>query len=142
MDCEVCGAKNADRRARIEGVILRVCRNCVSLGEELPTVIIEKQKKAPQKIVEVDKRLVPKFNLILKQVREKRNLTQEEFAGKLSEKVSVIKRIEEGWEPPSGIIKKLERFFNIKLTEEVKEEKIQSKKEKKKLTIGDVVEIR
>ena len=122
-------------------MILRVCRNCVSLGEELPTVIKEKQKRPAIETFETEKRLIQKFNLILKQARERRNLTQEELAGKLSEKVSVIKRIEEGWEPPSGIIKKLERFFSIKLIEEVKEEGIKSKGEEKKLTIGDVVEI-
>ena len=67
-------------------------------------------------------------------------LTQEELAKKLKEKLSVIKRIEDGWEPPINLIKKLERFFNIELTEELKEEHFE-RKPRKSITIGDVVEV-
>jgi uncharacterized protein (TIGR00270 family) len=69
------------------------------------------------------------------------NLTQEQLAKKLNEKSSVIKRIEEGWEPPPTLIRKIEKFFNIKLTEEIEEKPLNKKTEKKKLTIGDVVEV-
>jgi ribosome-binding protein aMBF1 (putative translation factor) len=40
------------------------------------------------------------------------------------------------------MIKKLERFFNIELTEEIEEKQIESKTDRKELTIGDVVEVR
>jgi putative transcription factor len=72
----------------------------------------------------------------------KRNLTQEDLAKKLNEKVSILKRIEDGWEPPLNVVKKLERFFNIELTEEAEEKKIEKKTSKTDLTIGDVVEVR
>jgi putative transcription factor len=82
------------------------------------------------------------FHLLVKNERNKRNLTQEELAKKLNEKASIIKRVEDGWEPSIKIIKKLERFFNIKLTEEIEEKQIERKTDKKELTIGDVVEVR
>jgi putative transcription factor len=82
------------------------------------------------------------FHLLIKNERAKRSLTQEELAKKLNEKASLIKRVEEGWEPPLSIIKKLERFFNIELTEEIEEKQIESKTDRKELTIGDVVEVR
>ncbi len=68
-------------------------------------------------------------------------LKQENLAKKINEKMSTIKRVEEGWEPPSSLIKKLEKFFNIKLTEKPEEKSLEKKTDKKKLTVGDVVEI-
>ena len=82
------------------------------------------------------------FHLLIKNERNKRSLTQEELAKKLNEKESIIKRIEDGWEPPFNTIKKLERFFNVKLTEELEEKQIEKKTDKAELTIGDIIEVR
>jgi putative transcription factor len=90
----------------------------------------------------MDQAIKTNFHLLIKNERAKKNLTQEELAKKLNEKASLIKRVEEGWEPPLSMIKKLERFFNIELTEEIEEKQIESKTERKELTIGDVVEVR
>lgn len=69
-------------------------------------------------------------------------LKQEDLAKKINEKVSTIKRVEESWEPSPNLIKKLEKFFNIKLIEKSEEKTLEKKTSKEKLTIGDVVEIR
>ena len=90
----------------------------------------------------MDKAIKSNFHLLIKNERTKRNLTQEELAKKLNEKASLIKRVEEGWEPPLTIVKKIERFFSIKLTEELEEKQLESKTDRKDLTIGDVVEVR
>jgi len=45
MLCEVCGSKNANRKAKIEKAILTVCNECVKLGEEIPTFIKKETKK-------------------------------------------------------------------------------------------------
>lgn len=74
--------------------------------------------------------------------RSRMNLKQEELAKKLNEKLSVIKRLEDGWEPTPSLISKLEKFFNIELTEKAEEKKIDKKTQKEKLTIGDIVEVR
>ena len=67
-------------------------------------------------------------------------MTQDELARMLNEKSSVIKRIEDGWEPQDAVIKKMEKFFGIRLIEEVAEKRFE-KKSKTSLTIGDVVEV-
>ena len=69
------------------------------------------------------------------------NLTQEELAKKLKEKASIIKRVEEGWEPPTKLINKIEKFFDIKLREKIEEKVLEKKSDSKELTIGDVVEV-
>lgn len=88
-----------------------------------------------------DQFLVKDFHMRIRKSREKSKLTQEELAKKIREKASVIKRVEEGWKPPMGLIAKLERFFDITLKEEVVERVVDSFSDSKKLTIGDIVDI-
>jgi putative transcription factor len=113
----------------------------VSFGEEVPTIELREEKKKIPKLEGMEISVKSNFHLLVKNERTKRNLTQEELAKKLNEKESVIKRIEDGWEPSLNVIKKLERFFNINLTEELEEKQIEKKADKTELTIGDVVEI-
>ncbi len=114
----------------------------MTFGEEIPIVELREEKRIIPKLEEMDQAIKSNFRLLVKSERAKRNLTQEDLAKKLNEKVSLIKRVEEGWEPPLNIVKKLERFFNIELTEELEEKQIESKTDKTELTIGDVVEVR
>lgn len=141
MECELCGSKNATRRTKIDNAILTTCEDCVRFGEEIPTVELKPTKKVIPKLEGLEKLVKPNFHKLIKNERAKRNLTQEDLAKKLNEKSSIIKRIEDGWEPSINVIKKLERFFNIKLIEEVEEKQIEKKTDKTKLTIGDVVEV-
>lgn len=138
-ECELCNSKSATRKAKVEGVILRVCDECVKFGEEIPTIEFKSTKKFLV-IEEPKETLKSNFHIILKRTREKMGLTQEQLAKKLKEKLSVIKKIENGWEPSLNLIRKLEKFFSIKLTEELKEE-VFERKSRKEITIGDVVEI-
>lgn len=140
-ECELCGSKKASRKTKIDGAILTACEDCVRLGEEVPIVELKPTKKAIPKLEGLEEAVKPNFHVLIKSERSKRNLTQEDLAKKLNEKSSIIKRIEDGWEPSINVIKKLERFFNVKLTEEVEEKQIEKKTDNAKLTIGDVVEI-
>jgi putative transcription factor len=137
----LCGSKKANKRTKIDNAILTVCDECVNFGEVVPTVELKPEKKIIPKLEELDQVIKPDFKNLIKNERNKRNLTQEELAKKLNEKESLIKRIEDGWEPSLITVKKLERFFNIKLTEEIEEKQIEKKTDKKELTIGDIVEI-
>ena len=141
QECELCGSKNARRKTKIDNAILTVCDKCVKFGEEVRPPEIRTVKKQLPNLEEEKETLKPKFNEIIRNSREKMKLKQEELAKKLNEKSSVIKRTEEGWEPSPNLIKKLEKFFNIKLKEEVEEKPLEKEKIKKKLTIGDIVEI-
>lgn len=98
-------------------------------------------RKHVPKIEESSDVLKPNFSKIIRKSRERSGLKQNELAKKLNEKLSVIKRTEEGWEPSPSLISKLEKFFNIKLTENLEENGLEKKAKKEKLTIGDVVEI-
>lgn len=142
VECELCGSKRANRKAKVEGVILNICNKCVKYGEEIPSIQFKKVKKPLRKIEELEKIIKPGFHKIIRNSREKMKLTQDQLAKKLKEKASVIKRIEEGWEPPLVLIRKIERFFDLKLIEELEEGSLNTKTKRKKLTIGDIVEVR
>ncbi len=140
VECVLCGSK-ATRKAKVEGSILDVCDDCVKYGKEIPRIEIRKKDKRTPHIEDMEHELVRDFHKTIRKAREKRKLTQEDLAKKLKEKSSVIKRIEEGWKPPMKLIKKLERFFEIKLREKVVETVLDKRMGSSKLTIGDVVEV-
>jgi putative transcription factor len=139
-ECELCGAK-ASRKTKIDKAILNVCNDCVKFGMEVNPPRIVDVKKALA-VIDTGNPIKSDFNVIIRNSRDKMRLTQDELAVKLSEKLSIIKRVEDGWEPSPALISKLEKFFNIKLTEEVEEKTTSRKTGKEKLTIGDIVEIR
>jgi len=120
---------------------VNICDDCVGFGEEIPILKIIRTKKVLPLLEESNEIIVTDFNQIIKNAREKMKLTQEKLAKELNEKASIIKRVENGWEPPPSLISKLEKFFNIKLTEKIEEKAIDKKLDKKKLTIGDIVEL-
>lgn len=136
----MCGSDKANRKTKIDGAVLTVCEKCVGFGEEIKPVEVKIVKRIP-KLETVDM-LKPNFNEIIRNSRSKMNLKQEGLAKKLNEKLSIIKRVEEGWEPTPSLISKLEKFFNIELTENPEDKKLEKKTSKERLTIGDVVEIR
>ena len=85
--------------------------------------------------------MVKDFHKVIRKSREKKKLTQEELAKKLNEKLSIIKRLEDGWRPSNKLIDKLEKFFKIKIREKAVELLHEKKANNKNLTIGDIVEI-
>ncbi len=91
MNCEICGSE-ADRKAEI-----------ARLPEEMRLMLIED------------------FSRAIKTAREKRHLSQEQFASAAKEKVSILKRIEEGWNPLLQTARKLEVFFGLNLIDKVQD---------------------
>ncbi len=147
MECELCGSRSATTRAKIEGVVLSVCEKCVKYGEEIKTkpVSVKRASEKIERIPELEEDVIENFSEKVKELRTAKGLSQRELASAIKEKVSVIKRIEEGWIPPAGVIKKLERFFEVKLREKYEFESIShrtGKEDRKVLTMGDVVEIK
>jgi putative transcription factor len=140
-ECELCGSGKANRKTRIDGAVLTVCEKCVGYGEEIRPIEVKIAKKPIPKL-EMGDVLKQNFNIIISNSRNKMSLKQEDLAKKLNEKLSIIKRVEEGWEPTPNLISKLEKFFNIELTENPEDKKLEKKTSKERLTIGDVVEVR
>ncbi len=137
--------REASKKAKIEGVVLSVCERCVKYGEEVKEIVkpIERSKDLEEKLEIFEEVPVENLGEKVKRLREEKNLTQEELAAKIKEKLSVIKRIEDGWVPEENVIRKLERFFKVKLTEKIAISSEKEKNEKEeKLTLGDVVEIK
>jgi len=119
---------------------MSVCNQCSSFGSVIrrPRTInkqVVERKEAPVEL------LVPDFGTIIKNAREKRNLTQEEMAHKIQLKTSLLQNIErEHTKPSFKIGKSIEKFLNQRLYETQKEEEITSNKSSEdSLTIGDLI---
>ncbi len=116
-------------------------------GEKIaePTKISLLPKKRIIKLlppVEEETVLVDNYGKLIIGARKKKNLTREEFAKKINEKESVIRRVEsEEMGPDDALTEKIERFFEIKLRKTYEKRPIEKKQIKGKLTLGDVVDI-
>jgi putative transcription factor len=62
--------------------------------------------------------LVDDYGELIRKTRQKKGLTIEDFAKKLTEKDSVLKKLEkDAFNPPMNLIEKVSRELNIKLLE-------------------------
>ena len=146
----MCGKNSQLFKTSIEGAILRVCKTCSSYGKVLGKVKTEEElrtKKKKQAQI-VHKEEPEKLELIkedyadiIRKAREKLDMKQEDFAKKVSEKESIIHKIETGsFKPSLKTARKFENILNIKLTEEVEDNFEQSSNKKSEgLTLGDFI---
>jgi len=132
----------------IEGAIVDACDKCsnfgtkVNTGQESAYKAIKKTVKISE-LASVDLELVPEYGRIIATVREDKGLTRYDFAKRINEKESVIKRVEEeGFEPDGDLLKKIEDFLDIRLRERY-EGVVLHRREKKRpaLTVGDIIEV-
>lgn len=136
-ECEICG-KKAVMKAKIEEAVLNVCSSCAQLGQKIEVV---KERKKPALTIDVPA-INPDFSRIIKNARERMQLTREQLANKINEKASSIERVEKGMRPDAALTKKLERFLKIKLVgyseaaANIKDIKMDE------LTLGDVAKVR
>ncbi len=145
-ECDLCG-KTADLMlALIEDTEFSVCKSCLSHGkrlvEEHPQNIPYVKQIKKEKPMSV---FIEGFHLKVKSAREKLNLTQEELANKINEKLSIIHKLESGhFIPPMSLARKLENFLRIGIMQEVEEEKQEKKIDFKdsNLTIGDLINLK
>ena len=149
-NCEMCGLRPASVRAEVEGTELQVCKSCARYGKFLGgfkkdygirnDAPVEKKgkKEGPLELI------VPDFSRRIREKRESLGMKQEEFAKHLSEKESIIHKIETGtFEPSLEMARNLEKKLGIKLVEEYKEEfKKTAKSEREVITLGDFIKIK
>ena len=151
--CEMCGAEENLFKAEIEGSKLNVCGTCAKFGKIIGP-IKQQVRERPRPIrrfepVEEEKKKIiwivgSDFAEKIRKKREKLGLKQEDFAKKISEKESIVHKLETGEFTPSlKLARKLEVLLGIKLIESYEEEeKITAKEETEEFTIGDVIKIK
>jgi len=146
MDCEVCGRQDAKLKAIIEQTEFTVCDNCARFGKVVSgsqqrRVIPKKPVFQREKPAEPVERIIPNYGEIIKLAREKLSLSQEDFAKRINEKISLVHKVEtNSYEPPIDIAKKIERFLRVKLVYVVEDSNEKADNVKSgELTIGDVI---
>jgi len=156
MLCEMCGAESVNLESRkISGSVLKVCASCAGMGEKAnhresvghrafvaQTLEKREQKIRYKDISSDDTILVNNFGSKIRKAREKKGIDHKTLALRISEKKSIITSVEaENMKPNEKLIKKLEIFLSIKLTEEIEESTSSfSSKGKKAMTMGDLLD--
>ena len=163
MYCEVCGSEIVGKpgRSLVEGATLIVCRQCSSLGKELPgfperrpgvarSASVPSHIRAPietlpKSVEESD--LVEDYPQIVKEAREKLGLSQTDLAFKAKEKLTVIQKIELGKILPTmRLTKELEHILRVKLLAPRIELEISTVPVRqagpRELTLGDIALVR
>jgi len=140
MICEMCG-KDVDglQRVRVEGSVLRLCADCSRFGVVLDappptpaatlaprTTSVGPLARALPRTRRLEERdlykelpdmeLAADWGKRIRMAREKLGWTPELFAQKLSEKKSVVLKLEAGsFHPPDGTVRKIEKLLRIRL---------------------------
>jgi len=145
--CEMCGSEGKLFNVLIEGVELTVCKKCSSFGKLIKRPVKRNQKgknkptkKPEREIIQVIKE---DFGILIREKRERMGLKQKEFAKYLTEKESLVHKIESGSYIPSlELARKLERQLGLQLVETKEIESKKLKAESGKFTIGDILKIK
>jgi putative transcription factor len=146
--CNVCGTETDKLyRTSIEGVAMDVCEKCASFGRVLSKIepkLVRVEKEIPVK-PEIEESIVKDYAKIVRNAREKEGLTQEDFAKKLNEKLSLMRAIENRQQIPNmKLAEKIEKMFDVILIEVLEETGTELKKPMKQgeITLGDMIKIR
>ena len=164
MRCEVCGRRiiGLPYRAMIEGAKMTVCNKCVKLGSiyweakteprlkkvarRLPASPVLPPRRQPPLSASENLELIDDFGVKVRRAREKMGLSHEDFGKKISEKVSVLRKIESGKMTPDNLlVEKLQHALRIKLLVPVSEPEVPSKVRASRLaspTLGDIARVK
>ena len=144
-NCELCGMEDQLVSAIVEGSVLQLCKRCKEFGDVIdipvPAITSRKLRATSQ---EPEEFIADNYSMLIKNAREKLGITQKDLAEKVSEKESVIHKLESGhMKPNADLAAKLERFLSIKLVEQyAPQEKLDIDFKDKGLTIGDLVKLK
>lgn len=132
--CEMCGKELPSlRRAIVEGTMMNVCGNCVKFGVEQAgaqnevtgrsrtTAAIESRavrSRSRDVFSDMPEELVEDYGERVRNARNKLGLSIEDVGKKINERQSDLSKLESGsYHPPDTLVRKLEKFFSIKLME-------------------------
>ena len=142
MRCEVCGRRivGPPFKAKIEGANMLACGECAKLGSivweartephlkkvvrRMATPILPPKRQPPLSVSE-SLELVDGFGVKVRAAREKAGLSHQDLGKRISEKVSVLRKIESGKMTPDNLLtEKLEHALRLKLLVPLSEPKI------------------
>lgn len=150
MQCDICGKETRVFLADLEGAEVHVCSNCNPTGEGKKRTVYNspetKSKFGPQKFVRqqapvfrerkeepfdlTNYEIVQNYAELIKQEREKRKLTIEDFARELRTQSSFSHSVEQGkLKPNNNLLLKLFEKFGLVLVQK-KENTINEKPER------------
>ena len=158
--CPICDGIiwGKGQKVLIEGAKITVCQSCAQYGKRIITKtksnfikrsynnktitskrgLASKTKNFPESSIEI----VPDYAKRIKDVRTFNKLNQDQFAQKLNEKPSLIRRIESGKVTPTEkLAKKIEKVYNIKLMKKADEFDVNTKKYMKKQTNSSLADV-
>jgi putative transcription factor len=135
MRCEVCGREifGHPNYRIIEGGKLTVCSQCSKFSDQEWDPKRPEARKSPTRRRSAQPQprrrsdietaesleLVEGYGMIMKKARQKKGLSVEDFAKKINEKESVVKKFEkEDMNPPLDLVRKIQRELNINILEE------------------------
>jgi len=161
-ECPICGSViwGKGQKVLLEGAKITVCDVCAKHGKKIASPKSPsqfkpsgnfRQRKPLQRssskttgLIEME--LVSDYARKIRSVRNANKLTQEQFAQKINEKPSLLRRIEAGKaEPTIKLAKKIEKFYKIKLLKKADEIEVDTRKYMKKATgssLGDIAFIK
>ena len=135
MRCEVCGREiqgNPYYRV-IEGGRLTVCSQCSQFSTQACDPARPQARKSPtrrrsaqpspRRRSDIDAaeslELVEGYGMLIKKARQRKGLSVEDFAKKIREKESVVKKLEkENMNPPMNLVRKIQNALGISILEE------------------------
>lgn len=141
-NCDLCGRDAELFRVRVEGSLVNACERCGRFGKILGKLNENKIEIKKKNVVEEKTEIIVEdYDKLIRRERERRGLKQEDLAKKLNEKESMIQKIENKQLMPSlELARKMEKFFGIKLVEDISDDKFEIKHaESRRVTLGDVI---
>ena len=130
--CEMCGKECKPIPAKIDGVTMMVCHDCIRHGEAIqtrrptPTRPTKASSFRPSKprtkdvFQGMEKELVADWSAKIQEARKKKGLSREELGFRIGERTVTISKMENGdLRPSDTTIKKLEKELDITLMEHV-----------------------
>ena len=143
--CEMCGKVDELVTADVEGVEMNVCASCSSYGSVKKTASIRVKPQRRIKETEPQIKIASNYASLLRSSRQKKGMSQEEFALFLQERVSIVAKWEQGKMQPSvETARKIGRRLDLSLVESETAETFENTKNKRSdvLTLGDFVKVR
>ena len=159
-ECPICGSLlwGKGQKVLIEGAKITVCQACAKHGKKIidkpiyhgnnrqnPKQTIPK-KTYRRPLEESEKELVLDYAKRIRDAWARNNLSQEQFAQKINEKPSLIRRLEANKAKPTvQLAKKMEETYNIILLKEADDIEVNTSQFMKKSTsssLGDIAFIK